>query len=492
MNNKNSVKRNYIYNLVYQIFLLIVPLLVTPYIARVLGSDGSGRYAFSYSVVTYFTLFANIGFSYYSQRYISRLNDDKKINSISFWEIFLARLIPTVLTCIVYIILIGFNFFGSYQVLMEILIINVISCGFDISFFYQGKEDFKKIVIRNVVIKSLSIISIFIFVKENSDLWIYTLIQSLTVFFSNISLWTYLPKDLCKVRFSELKPIKHLWPALLLFIPAIATTIYTSLDKTMITLITGDESQTGNYDYADKFVKIALTVISSLGTVMISRNSKLLSQDNFKIFKDNLNKTCVYVFLAGFPMMFGLIAISDNLIPWYLGEGYNSASDILKILSPLVLIIGFSSIFGLQCLIPLGKDKKFTIAIVAGALINCLFNFLFIYLFGVYGAAIATIIAETCVTIIMFIFCRKYVSVSFIFKKSWKYFAASLIMFGICFLESFYFRSSVLFTLLIAFTGITIYLFLLILLRDEITLMYTRKFFDFARTFIRKIKRKKQ
>lgn len=492
----SSIKVNYFFNLIYQIFLLVVPIFVTPYIARVLGSDGSGAYAYTLSLSSYFSLFAALGFGYYSQRYIAKINNKKSL-SISFWELFLAKFSSTLLTIILYIILVAFDVYGkSYNYLMEIMIINVFATGFDISFFYQGKEDFKKIVIRNVLIKCLSIISIFIFVKKSNDLWVYALIQCLTALISNLALWSYLPKDLSKVKIKELHPFRHIVPALLLFIPTVASTIYTTFDKTLLTLITKNDSLTGNFDYADKLVKMVLTVVSSLGIVMISRNSKLLKENNIEQLKKNINRTCQFVLAIGLPLTVGLILIANNLIPWYLGDEYIYVSNLLMIMSPLILIIGFSNILGLQYLIPSNQDKKFTFSICLGALINIVFSLFLIWLLGIYGAAIGSLISEITVTIAMFIYCRKVIDWKYLFKKSYKYLIAIIIMIIPCLFEALYFSSSILNTILIILTGAVVYGGVLIALKEDfalqclqICLNTLKKIFNFLTKKIKKEKK---
>lgn len=480
-----SIKRNYIFNLIYQLFLIIVPIIVTPYVSRVLGVEGSGQYSYTYSIVTYFTLFAALGFGYYAQRLVASHQGDKIQQSKDFWSVIIARIIPVFLTLAIYTGLAVFNVYGDkYSALMWILSINVVAVAFDISFYFQGNEEFSKIVIRNVLIKCLSIVCIFIFVKDEDDLGLYTLIQSLAVILSNISLWLYLPKYLVKVNIKELKPLKLLLPTLILFLPTIATSIYTSLDKTMIGIITGNDAENGNYEYAEKLVKMAMTVITSLGTVMIPRNSQNYADGNIEAVKHNIFQSCKFVMLIGLPLMLGIVAVADNLVPWYLGDGYDKASVIMKILSPIIIIIGFSNVFGIQFLVPCHMDKRFTIAIISGAVINFGLNCGLIYLWGSYGAAVSTVIAETVVTAVMLIFVRKYVNFGKVLLDSWKYIVSAAIMFVPCYFMGVYLGSSVLNTLIIAFAGICIYFLILLILRDSYLL-------GFLKSLISKLKRNK-
>jgi len=468
---KKSVTKNYIYNLLYELFLLIIPIIVTPYVARVLGDVGSGQYSFTYSISTYFTLFASLGFGFYAQRLVAGHQGDKKQQSIDFWEIFFVRLFPVGITLLLYLILAGVGIYGEkYNYLMIILSINVVAVAFDITFFFRGNEEFGKIVFRNIVIKTISIVLIFVLVKNPSHLWLYALIQSGAVILSNLSLWLYLPKYLVKIKFKELHLFKHLKPTIFLFLPTIATSIYTSLDKTLIGLITKSDSENGNYEYAEKLVKMALTVLTSLGTVMIPRNSKKFADGDIEGVEKNIYKTTQFVLFIGIPLMFGIIAVSDNLIPWYLGDGYDKASNLMKILSPLIPLIGLSNVFGIQFLIPSKQDKKYTLAVVSGAVVNLLLNIVLIYFLKSYGAAIATVIAEAVVMSVMLVFLRKNIKFGQILIKSWKYWVSGIVMFVTLYFAFKGYEPSILHTLFMVMCGVLIYFFILAVLKDKFVL----------------------
>ena len=428
-----NVINNYAYNLLYEVFLLIVPIAVTPYVARVLGEVGSGQYSYTYSLATYFTLIASLGFTYYAQRLIASHQGDKCQQTIDFWEVVIARCVPAVITLIIYFLLLSFGIYDTkYSVLMLVLSINIFAVPFDISFFFQGNEEFGKIVLRNIVIKSASILCIFLFVKDKTDLGLYALIQSGTILLSNISLWVYIPKYLVRISIRTLHPLKHIVPTIRLFLPTIATSVYTSLDKTLIGIITKNDAENGNYEYAEKLIKMVLTILTSLGTVMSPRNSKKFADGDIEGVERNISATSNFVFFLGVPLMFGIIAVADNLIPWYLGVGYNKAANIMKILAPIVLIIGLSNVFGRQFLIPSNQDKKFTTAIVAGAGANFTLNIFLIPEFGSYGAAAATVFAELTVTCVMLIFVRKNIKINVLIRNSWKYWLSGVIMLMLC------------------------------------------------------------
>ena len=468
MNNSKSVTKNYLYNLIYQILLIIIPIITTPYVSRVLGADGVGKYSFSNSIVSYFVIFASLGFGYYAQREIAKYQDNKKKQSEIFWEIIIVRSVSVLTALIVYFAAIVLGVFKEeYTLLMMILSVSILAVAFDISFLFAGNEDFSKTVVTNTVVRILNVIAIFVFVKDRNDLWKYVLITVLTVLTANASLSVYAKNFLCKIEIKSLRPIRHIKPAVILFLPTIAISVYTYLDKTMIGVITGSDFENGFYEQAEKIVKIVMTVVTSLGTVMIPRNSNAFERKDMQAIRQNIYRSVRFVLLLGIPMMIGLIAVSDNMVPWFLGDGYYKSANIMKILSVLILAIGLSNVFGLQYLIPAGEDKKFTISVTCGAFTNFLLNLVLIRLFKSYGAAIATIVAETVVTVIMFCFIRKNVSLCEILKNSTKYLISGIIMFVPCFVLGRILEPSIINTFIIVFIGVVVYLICLILLKDE-------------------------
>lgn len=489
-----SIKKNYIYNLLYQLFLIIVPLIVTPYISRVLTTEGVGQYSFSFSLITYFTLFGSLGFGYYAQREIARHQNDIVEQSKVFWEIVVCRIIPVSIALFINIIFCVNNLYGSYTRIMWVFNINIFAIIFDIAFYYQGKEEFGKLVLRNFIIKLLSIIAIFLFVKTKNDLLLYAFINSISIIISAFSMWLLLFKYLVRVKLSQLRPLCHLKGTILLFIPTIAISIYTILDKTLIGLLIKDtyieidsdgieivkkysDLENGYYEQSEKIIKMVMTVITAIGTVMIPRNSKEFANGNLIKVRKNIEISSTIVLMIGIPLVLGIIVISDNFVPWFFGPGYDKCSILLKVLSPLIIIIGFSNVFGLQYLIPSGNDKKFTIALICGAIINICLNIVFIKFWWSLGAAIATIIAECAVTLIMGIMIRKEISFFKIFICGWKYYLSGSIMFIICYFIASNLASSVGNTLLIVAIGIVTYFLLLIILKEKNMLYLLHKIF---------------
>lgn len=424
--SKKSVTKNYIYNLIYQILVLILPLVTTPYVSRVLGAEGIGIYSYTISIVTYFILFGSLGIAMYAQREIAYVQDDKEKRSKSFWEIFILRAITLFVSMIIFYFTFAYN--GDYSIYYRILMLEIVANIFDVSAFFQGMEEFKKIIKRNFIVKAISILCIFVFIKKTTDIDKYLLIYVLSTFVGNLSLWFYLPKYITRIPIRMLEPKKHLKPTLALFIPQIATQVYVVLDKTMIGSLIANKAEVGYYEQSQKIVKIVLTLATSLGTVMLPRIANDFAKGQKEKIKKEILDSFNFIYFLSMPLMFGLIAVAKDLIPWFLGEGFDKSIYITYVISPITIMIGLSTVMGTQYLLPTKQQKNFTISVVIGALINIVSNFIFIPKLLSIGAAIGTIIAETSVTLVQFYCIRKEFDIKEILIMSFKYLISALLM----------------------------------------------------------------
>ena len=462
---KKSVTKNYIYNLAYQILIIILPIITTPYISRVLGVENIGIYSYTLSISTFFILFGSLGIALYGKREIAYLQKDKEKYTIAFWEILILRVITMSISLIVFCLTFVRN--GDYQIYFRILILEIIANCIDISWFFQGLEEFKKTVIRNMVVKVISVVCIFAFVKTRQDLTRYFIIYVLSVLIGNGSLWLYLPKFLGKISIKDLKVKKHFKPTFSLFIPQIAVEIYTILDRTMIGLIIHDKSEVGFYDQSQKIIKMLLTVITSLGTVMLPRIANNYVNGKKKKIVKYMKKSFNMVFFLSFPMIFGIISVSDIFVPKFLGEGYDKVAVLMNLISPIILAIGLSNVIGTQYLLPTKRQKEYTISVTCGAIINFIINISLIWNYGAIGASIGTVIAEFTVTIVQMFFIRKDFNIWKIIKSGRNYLFASGIMFVVCLvIKSIVRKPYFSMALQVAIGGI-VYLTILIILEDK-------------------------
>ena len=464
---KNSVLRNYIYNLSYQILTLITPFITTPYLSRVLGLDGIGLYSYTTSIVSYFILLASMGVSDYAQREIAYHQNDRYIQSRTFFEVLGIRNVLVVISLVSYYLFL--TQVESDHTIYWIQAINIIAVLFDITWFFQGLEEFGKIVARNFLVRIVNIVAIFVFIHNPSDLNLYIFLIGFMNVVSGLSIWLYLPKYLVHVERKDIRPFRNFLIIIQLFLPQIAIQIYTVLDKTMIGVITASPAQNGYYEQAEKIVKMTLMVVTSLGTVMIPRIASSYANGDIAMIRHYIMRSYRFVWLVALPMMFGLIGIIDQVIPWFFGPGYGPVGILVKVFSGLLLAIGINNVTGVQFLIPINKQNIFTLTVLIGAVLNFVLNLVLIPIFMSLGAAIASVTAETVIALVQFHFVKEYFSLIDVLSISIKYFLCSLIMFFVLEIVQFLmgYPSSILSTMSLVLIGCIIYGILLFIWKDS-------------------------
>lgn len=460
-----SVGKNYLYNLMYQISLIILPVITVPYITRVLGSNGLGINAYTSANIQYFILFGTLGIALYGNRTIAYVREDKEKLSNAFWSIFLIKLVTTTIVYLVFIIIFSINK-NQYNFYYWIQSINIVAAAADISWLFMGIEDFKKTITRNFVIKIISIVAIFTLVKTVNDLWIYILISVMSNFIGQAILWIYVPNivNYKKVSFKDIK--KHIIPALRLFIPTIATQIYCIFDKTLLGFLCS-ANEVGFYDMGQKIVYMSLTIVTSMGPVMLPRITNIFARGDIKKVNEYLVKTFNFTSYISIPMMFGLISISNGFSLWFFGSGFIKSGTIMMIESPILILIGWSSVIGMQYMLPLGKVNEFTLSVTVGAIVDIIANLLLIKSFFSIGAAIATVLAEIAVTAMQIYLMRDKLPFKEMFEDLWKYSLAGIIMYLTISLFSRVFGFSFLIMIIQIVTGIIIYFIILLLLKSN-------------------------
>lgn len=424
-----SVKSNILYNIIYQILILIIPLITAPYLSRVVGADGVGIYSYTYSIVYYFMLVVLLGVNNYGNRTIAKSRNSVEELSKKFWEIYLLQLsIGIIMLCIYCIYVFIFNI--KFRLIAMIEVLFILSAIFDINWFFFGVEEFKKTVIRNSIIKIGTLLLIFCFVKSKDDLWKYTLIMSGMTFFGQLLLWGYLRKIIKFVKVDYKNIIKHLKPNLLLFIPVIAVSIYKIMDKIMLGSIC-NVNEVGFYENAEKIVNVPITLITALGTVMLPRITNMLSHGEDNKAKEYLEKSLDFIMFISFAMFFGLLCVGKNFAPLYFGKEFVKTGYLIVLLSSTLPFISFANVLRTQYLIPKEKDKIYIFSVILGAVINTIMNFIFIPFFGSIGACFGTIAAEFVVMFVQAYMLRKEINMKKQVINIIPFFIKALVMFVI-------------------------------------------------------------
>lgn len=470
MLGKNRLIKNYIYNTMYQVLVLIAPLITTPYVSRILGATGIGIYSYAQSIATYFVLVGAVGTTLYGQREIAYVQNDPKRRTEVFWEIELFRIAAVVLCTVVYCLLFGFS--GEYAVVYRILIFEVLATAFDISWFFMGMENFRITVIRNTIIKLVGVILVFILVKSPTDVPLYAVCLTIPIFIGNISLWFNLSKYLVRSDRSAgriLNGIRsHIKPILILFVPQVATEVYLVLDKTMIGLLGSDIDQVGYYTQAQKIVKIVLMVVTSLGTVMLPAMSSAFARGETEKIQNNIKLALRFTFMLSFALAFGLSAVASRFVPIFFGDGYDEVVPLMIVIAPILVIIGISNVLGKQYLLPTMQQTAFTASVVTGAAVNFILNFILIRYYDAVGASIATVAAELAVTGVQCWHVRKQLPLVGSMLPMLKYFIMGCVMFVTVTAVGNMVGRGVLSICVMVLTGAAVYALELVLTKDEL------------------------
>ena len=460
-----SVRLNFVMSMAYQVLVVILPMITAPYVARVLGADKSGIYSFTASYQTYFSMFAALGTVSYGSREIARNRKDRPLRSKLFWEIELMTVLTSTISIIAFIAFIASR--DRYQIYYIPQIMAILAVMFDISWFFTGIEEFRYIVTKNAVFKLLGAVMIFALVHKPEDLLIYIIILSASTMLGNMSMWIHMPRFLDPVDFRTLKIRRHLKETLVYFIPSVATSIYTVLDKTLIGEITRNEAENGNYDKVVQIINImkALT-FTALNSVLGARISFLFAEKKYDEIRRRIETSINYILFMGLAIGFGLAGVAPRFIPWFLGPGYDRSVMMLIMMSPIVVIIGVSNCLGSQYYTPSGKRAQSARFIIAGSVVNLILNLILIPRFWGYGAIAASLIAELTITILYITFAGESFHPVVLLRDGWKKLIAAALMFAAVRLIDPYFNSNFIALVCEVCLGGAIYIAVQFILRD--------------------------
>lgn len=416
----SSIKKNFMYNVTYQLLLILLPLITTPYVSRVLGSDGVGTYAYTYTIANYFMLAAMLGVKNYGNRSIAAVRDDKELLGKTFWQIYGLQFWCSILVLAAYLIFV-FVFETNYRTIALIQGIYVFSGLLDISWFFFGMEEFKITVVRNIVVRLISLACIFIFVRSGADLWKYTLIMTMGIFCSQGYLWFYIRRFVNWCRPNRRDMQKHLKAELILFIPIIAVSLYKMMDKIMLGQMS-TITQVGYYESAEKILNIPLGVITALGTVMLPRMSNLAAKGKVKESRQYIYNSMIFAMILASAMMFGIAGIAEDFVPLFLGKGYMPCIGLLHVMAPTIPFMAWANVIRTQYLIPNHEDRSYIISVILGAVVNLAVNSLLIPRMDAMGAVIGTVCAEGSVCVCQTFMVRKKLDIFRYIKDTLLYF----------------------------------------------------------------------
>ena len=392
---------NAVFAVISQMIITLTPLITTPYVNRKLGAANLGIFVHTLTMVQYFQMFANLGIVNYGTRTMAEDGDDIMKISKHFWEIFGMQVINTSIFFLAYCIYLLILPAGS-RMIAFIQILWLLGTFVDLNWFFYGIEEVKLCAVRDLFVKILTIISIFVFVQsDNHPLAVYTFIMAAGNLIGLIIVLPALRRHIVWVKPSFRGMLSHLKPNLVFFVPLLATSVFHSMDKIMLGYMTSYD-ELGFYYNADKIINVPLSITNTLGTVFLPKASYLLAARDHRGFRDFLRVSFEITILLSCALAFGIGGCAKDFVPVFFGEGFEECTLLIYLFVPVLIIKSISTFYRMEYLVPMHREKLYITATFAGAAVNLIFNSLLIPHFGARGAVIGTLMAELAVMLVQF------------------------------------------------------------------------------------------
>lgn len=394
----SDIKKNYIYNVVYRLSSCFLPLIVTPYIARVLGAERVGIYSFSSTVACYFIMMGKLGLDNYGNRSIASCREDIEKRSRTFWGIYMIQMITSVISILAYLLLI-LIFVEKNRDVYFIQLLYVGSVLFDVSWFFFGMEQFRITTIRSLVSRTIIIICVFVFVHSEKDLWVYTCIMSACFLLEQLQLIPLILRQVKRVSLKKVDIVCHVVPNLRLFVPLLALSIYHWTDKIMLGVILSSTAVVAFYTYAENIINLPKGILLALDTVMLPRISGMVANHQLDEGIHKIRNSIKFNSFICCALCFGIAGVTPNFIPWFLGPEYTPVISLTMELAIVMIPMSITNVIQAQYLIPFHRESVYIRAVSIGAALNIVLNLVLIPFLGASGAVIGTLAAETVVCV---------------------------------------------------------------------------------------------
>ena len=396
---ENSIKKNFFMNVLMTLSTFIFPLITFPYVSRVLTPIGTGKVAMATSFVQYFVMFAQLGIPTYGIRAVAKVRDDREKLTKTVHELLLLSAATSVIAYIILFALIPTipklaTEKPLYYVMSATIFLNCIG----IDWMYRGLEQYTYITVRSIIFKFIALVCMFLFIHDQSDYVIYGFISILASSMSYVLNFINARKfiDMKWLGNYDFKP--HLKAVAIFFAMSVATTVYTNLDTVMLGFMTSDVD-IGYYNAAIKIKTVLVSIVTSLGAVLLPRASYYVEQNKMKDFRTISTKALDFVLVASIPVTIFFIYFARQGVMLLSGSAYMGAIQPMQILMPTCILIGVTNILGIQMLVPLGRERAVLNSEILGAVVDLVLNFLLIPKYAASGAAIGTLVAEISVFI---------------------------------------------------------------------------------------------
>lgn len=420
MAEKKSLKLNFIMNAMLTMSSFIFPLISAPYIYRILQAEGKGKVTFATALIAYFLMIARLGIPTYGVRACAKVRDDKHALSKTAHELLIINLIMSAVSYgLLFLVLLFVPQLQSDRVLYLVVSLSIIFDTIGMEWLYKALEQYTYIAVRSMIFKAIALVAMFLLVHSSED---YVIYGGITIFASSAS---YLLNFIHARKYIFMRPMggyefkPHIKAVVVFFAMTCASTVYTNLDTVMLRFISGDE-MVGYYDAAVKIKSILVSIVTSLGVVLLPRASHYVEHGLMDEFRNITRKALNFVFVAALPLMLYFMLFAEQGILLLSGDGYTSSILPMQIIMPTLLFIGLSNILGIQILVPMGREKVVLWSLIAGAVVDIILNAVLIPFCGAAGAAAGTMVAELVVLVVQFMVLRREVLPAFRKVQYWK------------------------------------------------------------------------
>ena len=464
-----SVAKNSIFNVVYRLINMLFPLVTSVYVSHILMASGVGKVSYAQNIAQYFIFLAPLGIVNYGIREIAKIRLDKKGTNKLFSELFSLNFIST-FCCFLfyYIMVLKSGWYDDERLLYLVTGLPIIFNVINVDWYYQGQEDYGYIAIRNICIKLLALVSMLCFVHTTDDYIIYALIYSFGIIGNYLFNAFNLIRKGVRLTLKNLEIKKHLKPVFILLSSNVAIEIYVLLNTTMLGYYCSD-AVVGYYTNSMKLVKIVVGLITAIGSVLLPRLSFYRNQGLIKECGDLISKVFMVMFFFALPCGIGIFLLADYIVPLMFGASFIPAIQTTKIATIIIYVLGFSNLFGTQVLLTFGQEKKLLLCTCIAAVLNLLMNLFLIPLYQHNGAVISSVICETLVAMMTFLFAKKFIAVHVEFSFILKTICATVVMGSCVYAVRFFNVESDLWVLLLSvFLGSLVYLMTTVILKNPL------------------------
>lgn len=471
-----SLTRNFSVYMLKSVFSIVIPLIMIPYASRVLGPTGIGSVQYAQSWVSYFSLIAGLGISSYAIREGSKIRDDAVALGKFSTEMVGISIISTVLSSILFVLfLIFFKQIEEYRLLLVICGLSIFGTGLNTEWVCTIFEDYDYVSKRSIAFQLIAVLVLFATVRKSADVNAYAVVLILPTLASMIVNIFYSKRNISwKIDKRTFSLVKHLKAIICIFGVSLASTIYLSLDSTMLGYIRGDES-VGLYTAASRLTKSVLGLINASCTVFLPRLSYYAGKNQKEEFQNLVSRVMSILLLVAIPCAVGLFVLAKQTLVIFSGQGFIAAEVPMKILAINLIFSSIDGFLAWQVLIPMNKESVVLITTIIGSIADFILNFMLIPIAGVSGAALSTLLAEVCVCIITVGASTRIICFDRVKKNLAQYICVSISFLFIYREIESSFSSVITVVLLMVLICASVYILLLLLLKNDMILWLIKK-----------------